>query len=189
MSSWEEESCPQVHWFQEKENICYALSIGPAGLPVLSRYSHLYVQFLSCPQVYLERVPGSSTGCIKWHIDFGCCGLLVDEVTLRLSCVEEYGGEITVTVTGIPGQQRVRYAVGKKIKTDNSIRVLQRLKGLWHRWWFHFVYNATHASLFVMKIGKLFVDVTKSQLCIKQICFPSIISNVAQQKRTLKLLS
>lgn len=129
MSSWEEENCPQVHWFQEKENIRYALSIGQAGLPVLSRYSHLYAQFLSSPQVYLERVPGSSTGCIKWHIDFGCCGLLVDEVTLRLSCVEEYGGEITVTMTGIPGQKRVRYAVGKKIKTDNSIRVLQR-KGL-----------------------------------------------------------
>ena len=95
----------------------------------LSVRNHVYVQFLSCPQVYLERVPGSSTGCIKWHIDFGCCGLLVDEVTLRLSCVEEYGGEITVTMTGIPGQKRVRYAVGKKIKTDNSIRVLQR-KGL-----------------------------------------------------------
>ena len=33
-------------------------------------------------------------------------------------------------MTGIPGQKRVRYAVGKKIKTDYSIRVLQRLKGL-----------------------------------------------------------
>lgn len=32
-------------------------------------------------------------------------------------------------MTGIPGQKRVRYAVGKEIKTDNSIRVLQR-KGL-----------------------------------------------------------
>ena len=60
-------------------------------------------------------------------------------------------------MTGIPGQKRVRYAVGKKIKTDNSIRVLQR-KGLWHCWWFHFVYNATRASLFVMRIGKLLVD-------------------------------
>lgn len=56
-------------------------------------------------------------------MDFGCCGLLIDEVTIRLSCVEEYGGEITVTMTGIPGQKRVRYAVGKEIKTD-------KLKGL-----------------------------------------------------------
>ena len=66
-------------------------------------------------------MPGSSTGCIKWHIDFGCCGLLVDEVTLRLSCVEEYGGEITVTMTGIPGQKRVRYAVGNIRKSRLTI--------------------------------------------------------------------
>ena len=174
MSSWEEENFPQVHWFQEKENICYALSIGQAGLPVLLRYPHLYVQFLSCPQVYLERVPGSSTGCIKWHIDFGCCGLLVDEVTLRLSCVEEYGGEITVTMTGIPGQKRVRYAVGKKIKTDNSIRVLQRLKGLWRCWWFIMPLTRPYS---LWKLGN-YSWMTKSQLCIKQICFPSTISNV-----------
>ena len=186
MSSWEEENCPQVRWFQEKENIRYALSIGQAGLPVLSRYSHLYAQFLSCPQVYLERVPGSSTGCIKWHIDFGCCGLLVDEVTLRLSCVEEYGGEITVTMTGIPGQKRVRYAVGTKIKTDNSIRVLQR-KGLWHCWWFHFVYNATHASLFVMRIGKLLVDEKITALYQTNMFPEHYIKRYKQQKRPLKL--
>ena len=63
--------------------------------------------------MYLERVPGSNTGCVKWRMDFGCCGLLVDEVTIRLSCVEDYGGEIVVTMMGEPNRQRVRYAVGK----------------------------------------------------------------------------
>ena len=37
----------------------------------------------------------------------------MDEVTIRLSCVEDFGGEIIVTVMGSPGQKRVRYAVGE----------------------------------------------------------------------------
>jgi len=65
-------------------------------------------------QVYLEKVPGSSTGCIKWRMDFGCSGLLVDEVTMRLKCVEDYGGEIMITLMGIPGHKRLRYAIGEK---------------------------------------------------------------------------
>ena len=69
-------------------------------------------------QVYLERTPGSNTGCIKWRINFGCCGLLVDEVTIRLLCVEEYGGEVLVTLTGSPGEKRVRYPIGKNPNCD-----------------------------------------------------------------------
>lgn len=64
-------------------------------------------------QVYLERVPGADTGCVKWRINFGCCGLLVDEVTIRLSCVEDYGGEVVATLMGTPGQKRVRYPIGE----------------------------------------------------------------------------
>ena len=48
-------------------------------------------------------------------MDFGCSGLLVDEVTMRLSCVEDYGGEIIITLMGSPGHKRLRYAVGKKV--------------------------------------------------------------------------
>ena len=64
-------------------------------------------------QVYLEREPGANTGCIKWRINFGCCGLLMDEVTIRLSCVEDYGGEVVATLMGTPGQKRVRYPIGE----------------------------------------------------------------------------
>ena len=65
--------------------------------------------------MYLEKVPGFDTGCVKWHFDFGCCGLLVDEVTLRLSCVEDFGGEVVVILAGHPGQQRVRYPAGESL--------------------------------------------------------------------------
>ena len=69
----------------------------------------------------MERVPGANTGCIKWRINFGCCGLLVDEVTLRLSCVEDYGGEIVVTLMGTPGQKRVRYLIGEASNSATSM--------------------------------------------------------------------
>ncbi|XP_068716310.1 uro-adherence factor A-like isoform X1 [Montipora foliosa] len=72
-------------------------------------------------QVYLERIPGSSTGCIKWRMDFGCSGLLVDEVTMRLSCVEDYGGEIIITLMGSPGHKRLRYAVGSDYVTYTEL--------------------------------------------------------------------
>ncbi|KAJ7389872.1 Peptide-N(4)-(N-acetyl-beta- glucosaminyl)asparagine amidase [Desmophyllum pertusum] len=72
-------------------------------------------------QVYLERVPGSNTGCIKWHVNFGCCGLLVDEVTIRLSCVEDFGGEIVVTLMGNPSQKRVRYPIGSDYVTYTEL--------------------------------------------------------------------
>ena len=61
-------------------------------------------------------MPGSSAGCIKWRMDFGCCGLLVDEVTMRLSCVEDYGGEIMIALMGSSGHKRVRYAAGENHK-------------------------------------------------------------------------
>lgn len=47
-------------------------------------------------------------------MDFGCSGLLVDEVTMRLKCVEDYGGEIMITLMGSPGHKRLRYAIGEK---------------------------------------------------------------------------
>ena len=37
----------------------------------------------------------------------------MDEVTIRLSCVEDFGGEVVVTLMGTPGQKRVRYPIGK----------------------------------------------------------------------------
>ncbi|PFX30484.1 uncharacterized protein LOC111323498 isoform X2 [Stylophora pistillata] len=73
-------------------------------------------------QVYLESLPGSNTGYIKWRIDFGCCGLQVDEVTLRLSCLEDYGGEIVVTLTGHPGEKRVRYPIGSDYVTFTELQ-------------------------------------------------------------------
>jgi len=79
-------------------------------------------------QVYLERVPGATTGCIKWRINFGCCGLLVDEVTVRLSCVEDHGGEVVATLMGTPGQKRVRYPIGEAQSYADMCQTLQYLK-------------------------------------------------------------
>ena len=33
---------------------------------------------------------------------------------MRLKCVEDYGGEIMITLMGSPGHKRLRYAVGEK---------------------------------------------------------------------------
>lgn len=41
----------------------------------------------------------------------------MDEVTIRLSCVEDYGGEVVVTLMGTPGQKRVRYPIGENPNT------------------------------------------------------------------------
>ena len=33
---------------------------------------------------------------------------------MRLKCVEDYGGEIMITLMGSPGHKRLRYAIGEK---------------------------------------------------------------------------
>ncbi|XP_078376852.1 uncharacterized protein LOC144660155 isoform X2 [Oculina patagonica] len=104
-------------------------AIDPSAQGVISRWDKVLYSVDSVHrhineevgQVYLERTPGSNTGCIKWRINFGCCGLLVDEVTIRLSCVEEYGGEVVVTLMGTPGEKRVRYPIGSDYVTYNEL--------------------------------------------------------------------
>lgn len=48
----------------------------------------------------------------------------------------------------------------------------------------HFAYNANDVSLFVVELEKLLVN-GKIKSCVKQICFPGIVSNVANVKNKL----
>lgn len=40
---------------------------------------------------------------------------------MRLSCVEDYGGEIVVTLMGTPGQKRLRYPIGEASNSATSM--------------------------------------------------------------------
>lgn len=63
-------------------------------------------------EVYFDRIKNTTTGNLKWKFDFSSCGLLVDEVTIRLNYFESHGGEITTTITGDAGNKRLRYIKG-----------------------------------------------------------------------------
>ncbi|XP_032242603.2 uncharacterized protein LOC116620833 isoform X2 [Nematostella vectensis] len=73
-------------------------------------------------QVYFDRTPGSATGSISWKFDFSKCGLLVDEVTVKVCCDEGYGGEITTTLSGDATAKRITYLKGGEQESFNQLR-------------------------------------------------------------------
>lgn len=73
--------------------------------------SKLKVVFFA--QVYLDRKNHTTTGNLKWQFNIGSCGLLVDQISLKVKAVADFGGEIIVTLIGDSGRQRVKYQGGE----------------------------------------------------------------------------
>lgn len=68
--------------------------------------------------MYLERTPGSNTGILTWKIDFTPCGLVVDQILIKVESHNLNGGEVLVmlasgntkkTISHMEGKQHILY--------------------------------------------------------------------------------
>ena len=66
-------------------------------------------------QVYLERTLGSNTGILTWKIDFASCGLVVDQVSIKVESRCINGGDVLVMLASGERKKTISHMEGKSV--------------------------------------------------------------------------
>jgi hypothetical protein len=61
----------------------------------------------------LERTPGSNTGILTWKVDFSPCGLVVDQVSIKVESRNLNGGDVLVMLASGNTKKTISHMEGK----------------------------------------------------------------------------